>query len=64
MAEKLELEATSADAPLAPEERAALTGRLERLTRRREQLGPINPLAQDEYARAVEHVEELDRRGK
>ena len=35
--------------------------RLERLTRRREQLGPVNPLAQQEYADAVEHVEELER---
>ena len=29
--------------------------------RRREQLGPVNPLAQQEYAEAVEHVEELER---
>jgi chromosome segregation protein len=35
--------------------------RLERLERRREQLGPVNPLAQQEYADAVEHVEELER---
>ncbi len=31
------------------------------LTRRREQLGPVNPLAQDEYAEALAHVEELER---
>ncbi|MGZ4306116.1 MAG: AAA family ATPase, partial [Solirubrobacteraceae bacterium] len=38
-----------------------LSSRLERLMRRREQLGPVNPLAQQEYAEAVEHVEELER---
>ena len=30
------------------------------LARRREQLGPVNPLAQQEYAEALEHVEELE----
>ena len=30
--------------------------------RRREQLGPVNPLAQQEYAEAIEHVEELEQR--
>ncbi len=34
---------------------------MERLARRREQLGPVNPLAQEEYAEALEHVEELER---
>ena len=29
--------------------------------RRRDQLGPVNPLAQDEYKEALEHVEELER---
>src|SRR6202035_5234451 len=48
-------------AALGEEERQALTARVERLTRRREQLGPVNPLAQKEYAEAVEHVEELER---
>ena len=42
-------------------ERADLEGRIERLQRRREQLGPVNPLAQQEYAEAIEHVEELER---
>src|SRR5437763_5103086 len=50
----------AADA-LAEEELQALTARVERLTRRREQLGPVNPLAQEQYAQAVEHVEELER---
>ncbi|MEA2126369.1 MAG: chromosome segregation protein [Solirubrobacteraceae bacterium] len=41
-------------------EREALTGRIERLQRRREQLGPVNPLAKAEYEDAVAHVEELE----
>ncbi|MCW3069808.1 MAG: family ATPase [Solirubrobacterales bacterium] len=45
---------------LQEEERLALTARVERLSRRREQLGPVNPLAQQEYGEAVEHVEELE----
>ncbi len=47
--------------PLEPERRRELEERVQRLTRRREQLGPVNPLAQDEYAEAVEYVEELER---
>ncbi len=47
---------------LEPEQAEALTARVERLRRRREQLGPVNPLAQEEYAEAVAHVEELERR--
>jgi chromosome segregation protein len=39
-----------------------LLARVERLTRRREQLGPVNPLAQEEYTEAVAHVEELESR--
>ncbi len=37
------------------------TTRIERLQRRRDQLGPVNPLAQEEYKEALEHVEELER---
>jgi chromosome segregation protein len=48
--------------PLAHEQAQALSARLERLQRRREQLGPVNPLAQEEYAEAVAHVEELEGR--
>jgi chromosome segregation protein len=47
--------------PLGEEEIASLKARVERLTRRREQLGPVNPLAQEEYAEALAHVEELER---
>jgi chromosome segregation protein len=48
--------------PLSAEEAQALESRVQRLTRRREQLGPVNPLAQEEYAQALEHVEELEGR--
>src|SRR5438270_236950 len=34
----------------------------ERLVRRREQLGPVNPLAAEEYREAVDHVEDLEAR--
>jgi chromosome segregation protein len=49
-------------ARLGDEEIEALRTRVERLTRRREQLGPVNPLAQEEYAEAVAYVEELETR--
>src|SRR4051812_21886719 len=45
---------------LGEEARAELETRVERLARRREQLGPVNPLAKDEYDEAVAHVEELE----
>jgi chromosome segregation protein len=61
LSEELGLEATPATDELPPEEREALRARVERLARRREQLGPVNPLAEDEYAEAVAHVEELER---
>jgi chromosome segregation protein len=47
---------------LGEEEIEALRARVERLTRRREQLGPVNPLAQEEYAEAIAHVEEMETR--
>jgi chromosome segregation protein len=61
LAGRLELEAAPAETELGDEEREALRSRLERLARRREQLGPVNPLAQAEYEEAVAHVEELER---
>jgi chromosome segregation protein len=61
LAQRLELSGEPAQEALTEEERASLTARLERILRRREQLGPVNPLAQQEYAEAVEHVEELER---
>jgi len=60
LADKLGLEAEPAAEPLPDAERAGLEGRIERLRRRREQLGPVNPLAQEEYRGAVAHVEELE----
>ena len=62
LAEKLGLAPEPAELPLAEEERATLRTRIERLQRRREQLGPVNPLAQQEYQEALEHVEELEQR--
>jgi chromosome segregation ATPase len=41
------------------EERAEIDRRLERLERRRAQIGPVNPLAEREYDEAREHVETL-----
>ncbi|MGN6168805.1 MAG: AAA family ATPase, partial [Solirubrobacteraceae bacterium] len=61
LATRLELAPEPRTEPLGSEEREALTSRLERLARRRSQLGPVNPLAADEYAEAVAHVEELER---
>ena len=62
LATKLGLDPEPAGDPLAEGERDALAARIERLQKRREQLGPVNPLAQDEYAEAVAHVEELEAR--
>ena len=60
LATELQLEPAEAEEPLAAERRDELMMRLERLAKRREQLGPVNPLAQDEYAEALAHVEELE----
>ena len=40
--------------------RRRIEASIERLIRRREQLGPVNPLAEREYEEAKEHVEELE----
>jgi chromosome segregation protein len=60
LAAALALEAQPATEALDAEARASLQARLERVARRREQLGPVNPLAQEEYAEAIAHVEELE----
>jgi len=60
LAGRLGLEAQPAAEPLPDEEREGLVQRVERLVRRREQLGPVNPLAKREYDEAVAHVEELE----
>ncbi|MDX6643759.1 MAG: chromosome segregation protein, partial [Solirubrobacteraceae bacterium] len=61
LAARLELAAEPAEQALDDQERASLQQRIERLARRRELLGPVNPLAKDEYAEAREYVEELER---
>jgi len=53
--------ATVGEEGLDEEEMKSLAARVERLMRRREQLGPVNPLAQEEYSEAIAHVEELER---
>jgi len=45
---------------LSAERRGGLEARLERLARRRETIGPVNPLAGEAYAEALAHVEELE----
>ncbi|MGH2919122.1 MAG: AAA family ATPase, partial [Solirubrobacteraceae bacterium] len=60
LAGKLGLEPVPAEEALEERERAELEGRIERLQRRREQLGPVNPLAKDEYEEALAHVTELE----
>jgi len=60
IASKLGLDPSPRDEALGEDERTDLEVRVERLARRREQLGPVNPLAKKEYEEAVEHVEELE----
>ncbi|MBA3866686.1 MAG: AAA family ATPase, partial [Solirubrobacterales bacterium] len=60
IAERLgEAKLAAAEEPLDDEERAEIDRRLERLERRRSQIGPVNPLAKTEYEEAREHVESL-----
>jgi chromosome segregation protein len=61
LSERLGLDPQPPAEELKQEQRDALQQRIERLARRREQIGPVNPLAQQEYRDAVEHVEELER---
>jgi chromosome segregation protein len=60
LAVRLGLEAEPAAVPLDPETADGLRARIERLQRRREQLGPVNPLAKAEYDEALAHVEERE----
>jgi chromosome segregation ATPase len=59
IAERLGEEIEPAAAALGEEERTDIDRRLERLERRRAQIGPVNPLAEREYEEAREHVESL-----
>ncbi len=59
IAERLGEQVEPADQPIGDEQRAEIDRRLERLDRRRAQIGPVNPLAESEYEEAREHVEAL-----
>jgi len=59
IAERLGEEISPAEEALTDEARAEIDRRLERLERRRSQIGPVNPLAEQEYDEAREHVESL-----
>lgn len=50
----------AATTPLDEPRLEEIAASLARIARRRELLGPINPLAKDEYAEALAHVEELE----
>jgi chromosome segregation ATPase len=52
-----EIEATR---ELSADERDQIERKLERLARRREALGPVNPLAEQEYSDALSHVNRLE----
>jgi len=59
VAKVLGREVEAATETLDPGQREEIERKLERLARRREALGPVNPLAEREYAEALEHVEQL-----
>jgi chromosome segregation protein len=49
----------AATEPLSDEDREGTEARLSRLEQNREKIGPVNPLAEREYAEAREHLTEL-----
>jgi chromosome segregation ATPase len=55
----LQREVTVAEALISDDERIEIERGLERVARRRDQLGPVNPLAEREYEEALAHVSEL-----
>ena len=57
--EKLGEEVPPAEEAMTEEERGEIDRKLERLDRRRAQIGPVNPLAEREYEEASDHVEQL-----
>jgi chromosome segregation protein len=59
IAKRLERELGPASEELTEEERAEIDTKLERVARRHEQIGPVNPLAKSEYEDAREHVTDL-----
>jgi chromosome segregation protein len=60
IASRLGHEVPAATEPMDAEQREEIERKLERLARRREALGPVNPLAEQEYADAQEHVNRLE----
>ncbi len=62
IAERLGEEVEQAEEPLGEGEREDIDRRLQRLDRRRAQIGPVNPLAEQEYEEAREQVEALQAR--
>ncbi|MCK9248909.1 MAG: AAA family ATPase [Solirubrobacteraceae bacterium] len=60
LAERLGLPAEPAETPLEEEAAEQLRQRIARLQRRREQLGPVNPLAEQAYEEARAHVDEIE----
>jgi chromosome segregation protein len=59
IAERLGEQVEPAGEALSEEDREDIDRRLQRLERRRSQIGPVNPLAEQEYEEAREHVESL-----
>jgi chromosome segregation protein len=59
IAERLGEQVPPAEQAMSEEERSEIDRRLQRLERRRAQIGPVNPLAEREYDEAREHVESL-----
>jgi len=59
IAERLGEEIPPATEALSEEARGEIDRKLERLERRRAQIGPVNPLAEQEYDEARDHVEAL-----
>jgi chromosome segregation protein len=53
-------EIAPATEPLGEDERAEIEAKLERLQRRRELLGPVNPLAQQEFETASARLDDLE----
>lgn len=60
VAEQLGLSADAREEPLPEERREELSRQAERVERRLQQLGPVNPLAEQEYEEARAEVEELE----
>jgi chromosome segregation ATPase len=60
IARQLGREIESATEALSEAERDEAERKLERVARRREALGPVNPLAEQEYSEALAHVSQLE----